>query len=91
MQHVFEYEIDGHSYECRSSLHIEGENNIRTAMGKTVGLPLAIALKNLILGNCKQKGLLIPVIPELYEPVLQELENEFGICFVEEELMVQNR
>ncbi|HPH82031.1 MAG TPA: saccharopine dehydrogenase C-terminal domain-containing protein [Flavobacteriales bacterium] len=91
MQHVFEYELDGNSFECRSSLHIEGENNIRTAMGKTVGLPLAIALKNLILGNCKQKGLLIPVIPELYEPVLQELENDFGIRFEEEELMVQNR
>jgi saccharopine dehydrogenase (NADP+, L-glutamate forming) len=52
-------------------------------MGKTVGIPLAISLKNLILGNCTQKGLLLPVTPELYTPVLLELENDFNIRFEE--------
>ena len=66
-----------------SSLQIEGENNIKTAMGKTVGIPLAISLKNLLLGNCDQKGLLLPVIPALYAPVLKELENDFNIRFEE--------
>lgn len=83
MQHIFEYTLNGKNIQLRSSLHIEGENNVKTAMGKTVGIPLAISLKNLLLGNCSQKGLLLPVIPELYAPVLLELENDFNIRFEE--------
>lgn len=86
MQHLFDYEQNGKQFKLSSSLHIEGESSQRTAMGKTVGIPLAIAVKNLINGTIKQKGLLLPVIPEIYEPVLKELESEFGIRFIEEEL-----
>jgi saccharopine dehydrogenase (NADP+, L-glutamate forming) len=86
MQHLFDYELNGQQMQLSSSLHIEGENSQRTAMGKTVGIPLAIAVKNLINGTIKQKGLLLPVIPEIYEPILEELENEFGIRFIEEEI-----
>jgi hypothetical protein len=82
---MFDYTLDGKNMQLSSSLHIEGENNIQTAMGKTVGIPLAISLKNLLLGNCTQKGLLLPVIPELYSPVLKELENDFNIRFEEVE------
>jgi saccharopine dehydrogenase (NADP+, L-glutamate forming) len=85
MQHLFEYTLDGKNMQLSSSLHIEGENNVKTAMGKTVGIPLAISLKNLLLGNCTKKGLLLPVIPELYAPVLLELENDFDIRFAEVE------
>ena len=85
MQHLFEYSLDGKNMQLSSSLHLEGENNVKTAMGKTVGIPLAISLKNLLLGNCKQKGLLLPVIPTLYAPVLKELENDFEIRFEEVE------
>ena len=83
MQHMFEYTLNGINMKFSSSLQIEGENNIKTAMGKTVGIPLAISLKNLLLGNCTQKGLLLPVIPALYAPVLKELENDFNIRFEE--------
>ena len=85
MQHMFEYTLNGINMQFSSSLHIEGENNVKTAMGKTVGIPLAISLKNLLLGKCTQKGLLLPVIPELYAPVLFELENDFNIRFEEVE------
>jgi saccharopine dehydrogenase-like NADP-dependent oxidoreductase len=88
MQHLFEYTLDGKNMQLSCSLHIEGENNVKTAMGKTVGIPLAISLKNLILGNCTQKGLLLPVTPELYTPVLLELENDFNIRFEEVETEV---
>ncbi len=91
MQHLFEYEIEGEKFLIRSSLQIEGESNQRTAMAKTVGLPLAIALKNLIQGKCTKKGLLIPILPEIYEPILNELRTEFGILFEEEELIIQKR
>jgi saccharopine dehydrogenase (NADP+, L-glutamate forming) len=51
-------------------------------MAKTVGLPLAIAAKLLLQGKIKSRGVVIPVVGEIYEPVLAELA-ELGICFVE--------
>src|SRR6185436_8842259 len=46
MVHEFEYSVGSRdsvpdSYRVRSSLVIKGEDNLRTAMAKTVGLPLA--------------------------------------------------
>jgi hypothetical protein len=42
-------------------------------MAKTVGLPLGIAAKYILNGTIKVKGLHIPIVKEIYEPVLQEL------------------
>jgi saccharopine dehydrogenase-like NADP-dependent oxidoreductase len=50
-----------------------GEDNLRTAMAKTVGLPLGIAAKLLLEEKIKLKGLHIPTHKEIYEPVLLEL------------------
>jgi len=58
----------------RSSLVVKGENNLRTAMAKTVGLPLGIAAKLILNGKIKLTGLHIPTAKEIYEPVLKELE-----------------
>jgi saccharopine dehydrogenase-like NADP-dependent oxidoreductase len=66
-----------------STLIVKGENNLRTAMAKTVGLPLAIAVRLLLNGKIKTTGLHIPTLPDIYEPVLQELETH-GISFNEE-------
>jgi hypothetical protein len=52
-------------------------------MAKTVGLPLGIAAKLILLGKIKLTGLHIPVIPEIYKPVLAELETH-QIKFIEE-------
>jgi hypothetical protein len=43
-------------------------------MSKTVGLPLGIAAKLILEDKIKLTGLHIPVIEEIYEPVLRELE-----------------
>jgi saccharopine dehydrogenase-like NADP-dependent oxidoreductase len=67
----------------RSSLVVKGEDALRTAMAKTVGLPLGIAAKNILNRKINLTGLHIPVAKEIYEPVLKELE-EFGIRFDEE-------
>lgn len=53
-----------------------------TSMARTVGLPAAIAVKLILNGQIKLTGVQIPVVPEIYEPVLTELE-ELGIRFVE--------
>lgn len=68
--------------EVRSSLVVKGENNLRTAMAKTVGLPLGIAAKLILNGKIKLQGLHIPTHREIYEPVLKELELH-GIKFHE--------
>lgn len=66
-----------------SSLVVKGENSLRTAMAKTVGLPLGIAAKLILNGTIQLKGLHIPTKKEIYEPVLKELEKQ-GIKFQEE-------
>ncbi|MGN6193468.1 MAG: saccharopine dehydrogenase C-terminal domain-containing protein, partial [Ginsengibacter sp.] len=69
--------------KTRSCLIVKGEDQIHTAMAKTVGLPLAIAAKLILENKIQLTGLHIPVIPEIYEPVLKELELN-GIQFIEE-------
>jgi saccharopine dehydrogenase-like NADP-dependent oxidoreductase len=75
MLHELEYELGNMKYAVRSSLIVKGENSIRTAMAKTVGLPLGIATKLILQGKINLKGLQIPILPEIYEPVLKELET----------------
>ena len=83
MLHEFEYLLKDKRYSLRSSLIVKGENALRTAMAKTVGLPLGIAAKLILENRITISGLHIPIIPEIYEPVLEELALE-GIRFQEE-------
>jgi saccharopine dehydrogenase-like NADP-dependent oxidoreductase len=75
MVHELEYEMEEKKYATRSSLIVKGEDSIRTAMAKTVGLPLGIAAKLILQGKIKLTGLHIPILPEIYEPVLDELKK----------------
>ncbi|WP_299759880.1 saccharopine dehydrogenase C-terminal domain-containing protein [uncultured Pontibacter sp.] len=84
MQHLFEYELNGEQHEISSTLAALGEDEVQTAMAKTVGLPVGILAKLLLQGKITHRGIVIPIHPELYEPVLAELE-EHGIVFVETE------
>lgn len=83
MLHEIEYELNGEKKKTSSCLIVKGEDQQRTAMAKTVGLPLGIAAKLILEGKISVTGLHIPVIPEIYEPVLEELEAN-NIKFVEE-------
>jgi hypothetical protein len=83
MLHEIESEVNGQRSTVNSSLVVLGENNLRTAMAKTVGLPLGIAAKLILNGTIDLTGLHIPTKKEIYEPVLKELE-ENGIKFNEE-------
>lgn len=75
MQHIFEYKLDGKKYSLKSNLTVIGEDEERTAMAKTVGLPLAMVVKLFIEGKIKLKGVHIPIAKDVYEPVLKELEK----------------
>ena len=84
MQHEFEYEIDNQLHKITSAMGFIGKDTVHTAMAVTVGTPLAIAVKLLLTGKISSKGVIIPTKPELYEPILAELE-ECGIKFIEKE------
>ncbi|MCA0431152.1 MAG: saccharopine dehydrogenase NADP-binding domain-containing protein [Bacteroidetes bacterium] len=84
MQHLFEYKNKkGELKKVTSSLVVVGDDNINTAMAKTVGLPLAICVKNYLIGIFKEEGVVVPIKKSIYEPLLIELEEK-GIVFKEE-------
>ena len=83
MQHYFEYLQSGQLKKLTSSLVVYGDTPKYTAMAKTVGLPVAIAVELILEKKIKLKGVQIPTIEEVYIPILKKLEN-FGITFVEE-------
>ncbi len=85
MWHKFNYIDKSNSNretEIHSSMVALGENTVHTAMSKTVGLPLGIASKLVLDGQINARGVLIPIIKELYEPILEEL-RDFGFDFTE--------
>jgi saccharopine dehydrogenase-like NADP-dependent oxidoreductase len=53
-----------------------------SSMSRTVGLPAAIGVRLILQGKISRTGVLTPVVPDIYEPVLAELE-ELGIRFDE--------
>ncbi len=90
MQHDINYDETLHEikdtptakFKVSSTLIVIGENNVNTAMAKTVGLPLGIAAKMIIENKIPLRGLKIPIYKEIYKPVLNELKN-WGIAFNE--------
>jgi saccharopine dehydrogenase-like NADP-dependent oxidoreductase len=73
--------IDGRKVTKHSYLEVDGTDSTRTAMAKTVGLPLAMGAA-LILRQEMPVGVQIPITPIWYEPVLKGLKAE-GIAFKE--------
>ena len=71
--------------EYNSSLVVIGEEQPRTAMAKTVGLPVGIAAKLVMEGRFNISGVHLPTLSELYNPILDELEA-MGIKFEEREI-----
>lgn len=85
MLHEIEYKLDGILHKATSLFSLKGENNVNTAMAKTVGLPLGIAAMLILHNKINLTGLHIPIKPEIYNPVMKELK-QLGINFEEDEL-----
>lgn len=88
LQHRFEYHKAEGNFEIVSDLIVYGDDNHHTAMAKTVGLPLGIGAKLVLHNQIPLKGVQIPVMREVYEPVLAELTTR-GISFREKERQVE--
>lgn len=75
MWHRFKYALNGKTKEIQAWLTATGEDEIHTAMAKTVGLPIGIATKLLLQNKFRSRGVAIPVTPEFYNPILSELRD----------------
>ena len=83
MHHQFEYTLSNENKSIKSTLVVKGEDDVLTAMAKTVGLPLGIAAKLILTDKIKTRGVQMPLIPEIYLPILEELKL-FGVEFIEQ-------
>lgn len=83
LQHEFVAEYEGRKEFLRSTLVDFGVPGGETAMSRTVGLPAAIGVLRVLDGTIRDRGVVVPVTPEVYNPILDELEA-LGIRFREE-------
>ncbi len=84
MQHVFLAAYsDGRKEVIRSRMLDFGTLATDTSIARTVALPAAIAVEMILEGAIGVKGVHVPVIPEIYIPVLDRLES-LGIRMIEE-------
>lgn len=83
MQHIFKVKnADGSEEKIKSSLLDYGDEKY-TSIAKTVAYPAAIGVKMILDGKINITGVHIPIKREIYEPILDELEN-LGIKMKEE-------
>ena len=82
MYHKFGYILNGKKLQIDATMVTIGEDQTYTAMAKTVGLPVAIATLQILNGKIKTPGVQMPISKEVYEPILDELED-YGIVFKE--------
>lgn len=83
MMHEIEYTVGDKKYYLSSTLNVKGDDDMHTAMAKTVGLPLGIAATLLLEGKLPVSGLHIPTHKAIYEPVLEKLKD-YDITFSDE-------
>jgi saccharopine dehydrogenase-like NADP-dependent oxidoreductase len=84
LQHTFLAAYpDGRKEVIRSRMLDYGSMATDTSIARTVALPAAVGVEMILEGKITAKGVHIPVIPEIYNPVLDRLE-QMGIRMLEE-------
>jgi saccharopine dehydrogenase (NADP+, L-glutamate forming) len=78
-----EYTIKDKCERIKSTLVLFGEKNFNTAMSTSVGLPMGVGVNLILSEKISERGVIIPISPDIYEPALNELQ-ELGIVFKEE-------
>jgi len=71
---IAEYE-NGKKEEITSTMIDYGIPNGDSSMSRTVSLPVAIGVRMILEGKFSKPGVWVPVVPELYNPILDELET----------------
>jgi saccharopine dehydrogenase-like NADP-dependent oxidoreductase len=75
MQHEFVAQYPDRQEEITATMIDFGIPHGFSSMSRTVGLPAAIASRMVLQGELTRKGVLVPMTPDIYEPVLAELEQ----------------
>jgi hypothetical protein len=84
MQHTFVVSYpDGQREVIKSRLLDFGSPSTDTSIARTVALPAACGVDMILQGQIDAKGVHIPVIPSIYNPILDQLET-MDIRLVEE-------
>lgn len=84
LQDEIVYELNGKRHKHLSTLIDYGVIGKATSVARTVSLPAACAVKLICENKINVTGVHIPVLPEIYNPVLDELKT-LGIKSQEEE------
>lgn len=75
-----EYRMEGRLHEHISYMVTKGRDQLHTAISRTVGLPAAIGAKLILQGKIQSRGVILPLKKEIYDPILNELE-ELGLVY----------
>jgi saccharopine dehydrogenase (NADP+, L-glutamate forming) len=89
MKHIFKIEDPKtkQKWEETSTLVVSGETKVsggHSIMSKTVGLTCGIATRLVLEKKIAQRGVLSPIKSEIYDPIIDELEQKYGIKMKEE-------
>jgi saccharopine dehydrogenase-like NADP-dependent oxidoreductase len=82
MQHEFVARYADRTEKITSTLVDYGIPNGDSSMSRLVGLPSAIAARMILHGEINLTGVHVPMVSEIYEPVLAEL-SAMGVAFSE--------
>ena len=83
LQHTFVADYNGEKEVIKSTMIDYGTQQTDTSIARTVALPAACGVDMILQGQISATGVYIPVIPEIYNPILDQLET-MDIKMVEE-------
>jgi len=75
LHHQFIAEYPNKTQKITSTMIDYGIPYSDSSMARTVSLPAAIGVHMILEGKIKLAGVYMPILPDIYNPVLQELEN----------------
>ncbi|RLC49761.1 MAG: saccharopine dehydrogenase, partial [Candidatus Cloacimonadota bacterium] len=75
LHHQFVAEYPNKTQKITSTMIDFGIPNGDSSMARTVSLPAAIGVRMILEGKINLTGVHMPILPEIYNPVLEELEN----------------
>ena len=88
MRHVFWLEDQQKKQWRHTSTFIKSGDSHASGgfsiMSLTVGVTCGIASRMVLEGRVPQRGIISPIHPEIYMPILNELEKKFNIRMIEE-------
>lgn len=80
MEHQLSYHLRDENQDMIATLVLDGGGEKDSALARVIGYTSGAAAKSVLLGSIKVKGLHIPILREIYDPILNELED-IGIAF----------